>query len=512
MSVTTRQASYLVFFLMLLGAPVMQGAGLEANKLVFSTYLGGELTDVVQAIAVDGIGRVYFVGTTQSTAFPDAGRATNHGVDAFLGRLSADGRTLEYLFWFNAINAADVDEGFGIAVDAQGSAIVTGHTRSPDFCTLFGDVPGYDSSYNGNGDAFVLKVTPDGSRLVYCTFLGGNDWDSGTAVAVDSEGNIALTGGTWSADFPTTAGAVANEPYGLRDAFLARLDASGALAYATYFGGSGQEQGAAISANEERTIITGWTNSTDLQVTADALSGQNKGSFDAFVMILDGDRQLAYATYVGGNDEDRGAAVATGPGGLVYLGGSTRSAGFLIGDLENSTWMDTDERGLALDLSGFVTSLIPGEAQARYVTFLGGAADDRITGVAVDSFGSVFATGDTRSVDFPTSDGGEIKGEQDSFLVLVGATGSLRYSTLLGGSDWERGEAVVLGSEGNVYLGGATRSADFPTTPGAFDIDLNDDYDAYIARLLVVIPVSSPQFFLPVTLRSLGPPSLPARD
>lgn len=462
------------------------------SSLIYSTYLGGELTDAVQAMAVDDLGRVYVVGTTQSTTFPDAEctASPDHGVDAFVGRFSADGRALDYLFWFNATNAADVDEGLGLAIDAQGSAIVTGHTRSADFCTVFGDVPGYDTAYNGNGDAFVLKVQPDGSGLAYCTFLGGNDWDSGTAVAVDDMGNVTLTGGTWSADFPVTTGAIATEPYGLRDAFLARLDAEGALTYATFYGGGGQEQGEAISLDGERALITGWTNSADLQTTADALRQENNGNFDAFVMILDEDNQLGYATYLGGGDEDRGAAVAIGSGGVVVVGGSTRSLVF-------GTRPNAAKRGTAA-LDGFVAGLVPGESRPRYVTFLGGEQDDRVAGLAIDSLGHLFVTGDTQSADFPNSSGAELNGEQDSFLAVLSPLGNLRDSLLLGGSDWERGIAIAIGEEGAVYLGGATRSADFPTTPSAFDTTLNDDYDAYIMKRIMMVPSSNYQLFLPI--------------
>jgi hypothetical protein len=308
-----------------------------------------------------------------------------------------------------------------------------------------------------------------------------------------------MTGGTWSADFPVTAGAIASEPYGLRDAFLARLDANGSLAYATFFGGSGQEQGEAITVGEDQTIITGWTNSIDLQVTADALSGQNGGSFDAFVMVLNSNQQLDYATYLGGGDEDRGAAVATGPGGLLYVGGSTRSAEFWPNGFKNRIGMNAGKQELGLN--GFVASLAPGENVLRYATFLTGMGDDRVTGLAVDPSGNAFVTGDTRSADFPDRAGAELNGEQDSFVTVISAAGNLRYSKLFGGSDWERGETVALDNEGNVYLGGATRSADFPITPGAYDTTLNDDYDAYLMKLILVEPISNPRLFLPVILQ-----------
>lgn len=473
------------------------------SSLIYSTYLGGELTDMVQGMAVDGLGRVTFVGTTQSVVFPDNSQVakTNspeHGVDAFVGRLSADGSTLDYLFWFNAVNAADVDEGLGLALDRQGNAIVTGHTRSADFCTVFGTVPGYDSSYNGNGDAFVLKVKENGSGLAYCTFLGGGDWDSGTAVAVDSAGNVSLTGGTWSADFPVTADALASEPYGLRDLFLARLDADGNLTYATFLGGGGQEQGEAIALDDQRAVITGWTNSVDLPTTADGVQTESGGNFDAFVIILDEDNRLDYATYLGGVDEDRGAAVAMGTDGMVIVGGSTRSAEWQTRPAFTNIGADKQESQIGT-LNGFIAGFVPSESNLHYQTVLGGMGDDRVAGVAVDAPGNVFVTGDTQSADFPGSHGAMLNGGQDSFLAILSPFGNLLYSQLVGGSDWERGMAIALGADGSIHLGGGTRSADFPTTPDAFDTTLNDDYDAYIMKQSVMIPPSSSyQLFLPI--------------
>jgi hypothetical protein len=207
---------------------------------------------------------------------------------------------------------------------------------------------------------------------------------------------------------------------------------------------------------------------------------------------------LRYATYLGGVDEDRGTAVAFGEGGLVLVGGSARSADFLPSGLEERTQMHSDQPGLIAALNGFVLGLLPGESQPRYVTMLGGQDDDRVAGVAVERTGLILATGDTQSADFPDSSGATLNGEQDSFLAILNPAGTVHYSAFVGGSDWERGEAVAAGSEGDIYLGGATRSADFPTTPDAFDRTLNDDYDAYAMKIAGLLPSLQYQLFLPV--------------
>ena len=309
-----------------------------ANALVYSTYLGNVADEQGRSVAIDGAGRAYVTGYTSSAIFPStrAGESPNHGVDVYAARFDPAGATTDYLFWFNALTLYAEDEGYGVAADVQGNTYITGYTRSEDFCTVFGAVPGYHPTYYGETDAFVLKIKADGSGLAYCTFLGGSDWDAGRAITVDTEGNAYVVGGTWSDDFPTTAGAVQNAIGGQRDIFLAKLDNNGTrLLYSTFLGGSGQEDGVALDITSENggaddiVYSTGWTNSADFPVTAGVLGPTYAGNTDGFVFKLDlATNTLEYATYLGGSDDDRPTGLsADGPQGAVVTG-YTQSADF----------------------------------------------------------------------------------------------------------------------------------------------------------------------------------------
>ena len=163
---------------------------------VYSTYLGSESEDQGASVALDTQGRATVTGYTSGTSFPalSGARAPQHGVDVFASRFDADGATVSNVYWFNALTLFAEDEGYSVALDEQGNAYVTGYTRSEDFCTVFGSVPGYHPTYYGETDAFVLKIRADGSGLDYCTFLGGGDWDVGRAIAVDKLGNAYVVG------------------------------------------------------------------------------------------------------------------------------------------------------------------------------------------------------------------------------------------------------------------------------------------------------------------------------
>jgi len=224
------------------------------SGLTYATFLGGSDRDVGVAIAVDGAGSIYVTGYTASTDFPTMPGAfdTDHNGnwDAFVVKLDPAGSGLAYATFLGGSGA----QGHAIAVDRAGSAYVMGVTGSPDFPTTPG---AFDTSYNGNGDTFVVKLDSTGSRLVYATFLGGSaeEYDSPLTIAVDGTGSAYVTGCTDSDDFPTTPGAFdtsynggPNEGYMCGDVFVVKLNPAGSdLIYATYLGGSGRDAGGGIA-------------------------------------------------------------------------------------------------------------------------------------------------------------------------------------------------------------------------------------------------------------------------
>ena len=314
------------------------------------------------------------------------------------------------------------DEGYSVALDAQGNAYVTGYTRSEDFCTVFGSVPGYHPTYYGETDAFVLKIRADGGGLAYCTFLGGADWDVGRAIAVDGQGNAIVVGGTWSMDFPTTPDAVQPALADLRDTFLVKLNPAGTdLLYSTFLGGTGQEEALAVQLGSTDGVtdfvvhVTGFTNSADFPVTPGVLGPTFRGNTDGFLYKLDlTANSLEYATYLGGSSADRPAGLALWMDHLL-VAGSTKSSDFptTAGALASSPLGGQD---------GFVAQVAPDGKTLDFSTYFGGNGDDWAWSVQTGSDSTVFVAGATASTDFPVTAGAvsaALHGERDATLATA---------------------------------------------------------------------------------------------
>ena len=228
--------------------------------LIYSTYHGGSSLDYAYAIAVDGAGNTYVAGNVGSSNFPTAEGLQNSlrgSVDAFVTKFSADGSARLYSTY---LGGGGVDQANGIAVDSQGNAYVTGIAGSSDF-PLKNPI---QSKWGGSGDAFLAKLNPTGSALVYSTFLGGLGMDYGTAVAVDLVGGAYIVGVTFSSDFPTVNPFQAAKG-AQQDAFVARINPSGtAWVYATYLGGNAVDEAYAIALDSNGSAyVTGYTGSTN---------------------------------------------------------------------------------------------------------------------------------------------------------------------------------------------------------------------------------------------------------
>lgn len=467
----------------LVTAVTANGGGIS----VYGTYLGGELPDYGNDIAVDANGNVYLVGRTESLDFPTGtvNLFGNHGIDVFVAKFNNDGSQAAYILWFYAQAFQAIDEGFDILVDEQGYAYVVGHTGSFDFCDLFGDVPGYRPDYIGAGDGFLLKVEPDGSGLVYCTFLGGTEYDNATAVALDAAGNVYVTGGTWSTDFFTSANTINDQHAGLRDTYLLAFDPTGtALLHASLIGGAGQEESRALALDDAGDVyLAGWTNSSDFLTTTGVISPVYSGNFDAFLVKIEpGTPALAYATYLGGTDEDRAYGLAIDSAGRPLLAGLTRSDNF---PTTSGAFAETFAGGG----DGFVARLNADASALAYATYLGGSGEDQINDIVLDEADQALATGQTWSSDFPTTTTAfspTLTGGRSAFIAHLNATGSaLLYGSYLGGNNWDTGNGIIQDAFGRVYVTGATRSTDFPVSANAFAITHTGDYDAFFSSVAI---------------------------
>ncbi len=364
------------------------------------------------------------------------------------------------------------DKGNGIAVDTSGNAYLTGYTASGNFPTQNPQQP-----TKGSGtDAFVSKLNAAGSALIYSTFLGGNAEDKGNAIALDTSGNVYLTGETASSNFPSTNGfdkvfgGGICETITCTDVFMTKLNAAGsAILYSTYLGGNGEDEGQGIAVDPSgNAYITGAT-AGGLTMKSNAYdNGYNGGGSDAFLtklkLSVSGSSSHLYSTYLGGSGDNEGNAIAVDSSGKAYLAGETYSSGFPALNA-----YDSSQNG-ASDV--FVSKLNPaasGPSSLLYSTFLGGSSYDKGLGITVDSAGAfAYVTGYSKSDGFPTLNAWQPSraGEEDAILVQLNpaATGvpSLVYSSYLGGSGEDRGLAIARDSAGNLYLTGLTRSSDLP--------------------------------------------------
>jgi hypothetical protein len=387
------------------------------------------------------------------------------------------------LVYSTYLGGGSSDIGKGIAVDGSGNAYITGETWSTDFPTTTG---AYDTTYNGDTDVFVSKLNPSGTALVYSTYLGGGSSDIGKGIAVDGSGNAYLTGYTDSStDFPTTPGAFNTSYNGYQDVFVTKLNASGtALVYSTYLGGSIDDVGYGIALDlAGNAYITGVTYSTDFPTTLGAFDTTKYApSLGAFVIKLNASgSSLVYSTYLGGGLIEEGNGIAIDSSGNAYI------TGYTWGEFPTTPGaFDTSFNGGYHD--GFVSKLNPSGTGLVYSTYLGGSDWDVGNAIAVDASGNAYITGWTTSSTFPTTPGAfdtSYNGFYDVFVSKLNPSGTaLVYSTYLGGGLFEEGNGIATDSSGNAYITGETLYySDFPTTLGAFDTSFNGgSYDGFISK------------------------------
>ena len=391
------------------------------------------------------------------------------------------------------------DLPWSIAVDSSGDIYIAGYTESIDFPSTTGV---FDILYSDFIDVFVSKLSGDLTKLLASTFLGGFGADYAWALAIDSSGNVYVTGSSYAFDFPTTTLAYQTSRSGNADVFVSELNGDlTELLASTFLGGTDYEQSYAIALDSAGDVyVAGLTYSSDFPTTDGAydvsfnvniIDGITYGVYpDAFISKLSGDlKTLVASTFLGGKGTDYVLSIAlNNSSGNVYVTGNTYSSDFptTAGAYDTSFNVYTNggvyADAFVSELSGDLKTLIAS-------TFLGGKNEEYSDSIALDSSGNVCIAGYTYSSDFPTTssayDTSFNNGAYAEAFVskLSGDLTTLLASTFLGGSQGDYAGSIAIDSIGSVYVTGNTYSSNFPTTPGAFDTSFNGNADVFVSKL-----------------------------
>jgi sugar lactone lactonase YvrE len=525
--------------------------------LSYSTYLGGSGVEGAAAsvsIAVDASGNAYVASGT-SGDFPVTSGAfqTSFGGapavcpqtwpcgDAVVAKIDPTGSTLIYSTY---LGGSGDDYAYGLAVDSAGNAYVTGVTNSTNFPVV--PNPGaFQTSLGGGYDIFVTKLNATGSGLIYSTYLGGKYDETVQALAIDSSGDAYVAGGSSSPGFPTTSGAydtifssakaeapacgTSETPEPCPYAIVTELNPAGTgLIYSTFLGGSGNDSAGGLAVDSSgAAYVTGWTSSTDFPVTGGAFQSsltavpcgpgwQCPNAF--FTKLNPGGSALVYSTYLGGTGNEYPFSAAVDSSGNAYIVGLTSSNNYPT----TSGAFQTTHAGPSITpgcyvwtgcAHAFVSKINPanyGSTSLVYSTYLSGSATDNGSGIAVDPSGNAYVTGWTDSPDFPMLYPLQAAnaGGYDAYITELNAAGSkLISSTYLGGSGNDLGDSIAVDSSGNVYVGGWTESANFPTTPGSVQPISGGARDLFVAKILTSLGVSAGTLTFPLTAVGSTSPS-----
>lgn len=458
------------------------------NNLAFSTFLGGAEDDEALDLKVDNMGNVYVTGITNSAFFPTTSgtfdTTFNFNPDVFVSKINPSGTQLIYSTY---IGGAGSDEGRKIAIDLSGNAYIAGSTSSPTFPTTSG---AFDTTQNGSIDAFALKLNPTGSALIFSTFIGGNGFDEAYSIVLDSSNNAYIGGRTagGATPFPTTIGALDTTFNGVNDAFVSKLDSSGAnLVYSTFVGGSANEFGYGIAVDVSgNAYITGFTSSSDYPTTAGSLDTTFGGANDIFISKINSSGSaFVYSTYIGGTDEESARDIVVDSSGNAYLAASVLNGG---GFPTIPGSYDTTHNG-GIDCA--VVKLNANGNALIYSTYIGGGSTENSRAIALDSSGNIHLTGYTIDTvtDFPTTAGAfdtTHNGFQDAFASKLNANGSvLMYSTFIGGGGNDQGGGIGTDSNGNIYIAGVTGNSapNLPVSSEAIQSFHGGSNDAFVSKL-----------------------------
>lgn len=383
----------------------------DAHTILYSTYIGGSGAEAAGVfLAVDPAGAAVIAGSTYSTDFPTTAGVVQaaHGApggtatNLVIASLAPTGDSFSFSTFLGG--PSDVT-ALGVAVNATGDVAVVGSTSAADFPTAnaLQPVPG------GGVDTVVAKLTGAGTIYSYSTYLGGDNDDPPSAIALDASGSVVVSGTTSSTNFPTTLGSYSPSPFGGRDVFVSKLAPDGAaFSYSTLIGGTSDDVSLAMTLTPtDAVLVGGYTSSINFPTTAGAPKRTLNGGVDGFATVLDSTGALiALSTYVGGASpvtSDAVFALGVENTGAILIAGSTMSLDFPLVVPSQGSY-GGNEGGLSPYLppgDAFLARLDPSNGQYTFSTYLGGSGDESIFSLVSDAVGSIYVAGSTTSIDFP---------------------------------------------------------------------------------------------------------------
>ena len=368
------------------------------------------------------------------------------------------------LDWSTYLGGNSGDRAYGIATDSGGASLVAGYTWSRG--CLSG---GWDTSFNGGGDAFTAKFDAAGEHL-WSTYLGGSSADYGYGIATDASDNVLVTGRTQSSGW--VSGGWLSDMDGSSDGFVVKLNSAGGHVWSSYLGGSSWDEGHGVAADASGgVLVTGSTESSGW--VAGGWKTSYSGGRDVFAVKLSAAGEHLWSTYLGGGRDDRGYGIAVDAVGDALVTGYTHSPGWVSGG-----WNDTHGGGGG---DSFVVKLSAAGGHI-WSTYLGGSSTDYGYGIAVDADGYTLVTGYTNSSDWVS--GGwstDYRGQGDGFVVKLDAVGGHVWSTYLGGSSTDYGYGIAVDSSGNALVAGYTGSNDWISS--GLDTSYGGAYDGFVVKL-----------------------------
>jgi hypothetical protein len=414
------------------------------------------------------------------------------------------------------LGGSNIDGANAITVAPDATAFIAGGTFSMDFPTAHALQANHGGPDDFSRDAFVAKISADGSTLLYSTYLGGSHEDVANGIAVDAFGNAYVTGTTLSVDFPVTPGSFNTicggdakcgaswNPEGLvvSNAFVTKLNPAGSgIIYSGYLGEYENVRGQAIAVdNDQIAYVTGQTSVNfaptvtitppatgppPFPISPSAFQGTfGGGSSDAFLTKISATgSSIAYSSYLGGSNEESGNGIAVDGNGIAYIAGLTYSTDFPVtGGVPQVT-----SGGAGDAFVSRINTRGSGAASLLYGTYLGGSGLDQGNGIAVDGTGNAYVTGGTASNSFVFTPSGvqtTNHGQGDAFVAKLTPAGALTYFTFLGGTQADSGAGIAVDTNGNAYVTGSTVSTDFPTTSLVFQNTYGGgNADAFVAKL-----------------------------